>query len=69
MRPVALIANIGMLLATPMVGGHYFVDVFAGIGVAVLAIAAARWIYHRLIENAARPALATVPPATAVPAE
>ncbi len=69
MRPVALIANIGMLLATPMVGGHYFVDVFAGIGVAVLAIAAARWIYHRLIEGAARPALATVPPAAAVPAE
>ncbi len=48
MRPVALIANIGMLLATPMVGGHYFVDVFAGIGVAVLAIAAARWIGDRV---------------------
>jgi hypothetical protein len=28
-----------MLLATPLMGGHYFVDVFAGIGVAVLAIA------------------------------
>jgi hypothetical protein len=29
-----------MLMATPLMGGHYFVDVFAGIGVAVLAIAA-----------------------------
>lgn len=41
LRPWALIANVGMLLVTPMVGGHYFVDVFAGIGLAVLAIAAA----------------------------
>ncbi len=69
MRPIALMANGLMLAATPIGGGHYFVDVFAGIGVAVLAIAAARWIYHRLIEGVARPALATVPPAAAVPAE
>jgi hypothetical protein len=41
LRPWALIANIGMLLVTPMVGGHYFVDVFAGAGLAVFAIAAA----------------------------
>lgn len=41
LRPWALIANGGMLLVTPMVGGHYFVDVFAGIGLAILAIAAA----------------------------
>lgn len=42
MRPFALIANGGMLLATPLLGGHYFVDVFAGVGIAVLAIAAAK---------------------------
>jgi PAP2 superfamily len=42
MRPFALLAYGGMLLATPLVGGHYFVDVFAGGGLAVLAIAAAR---------------------------
>jgi PAP2 superfamily protein len=42
MRPAALIANGGMLLATPLVGGHYFVDVFAGAAIAVLAIATAR---------------------------
>jgi len=47
MRPLALIANIAMLLATPLVGGHYFIDVFAGVGLAVLAIAAAQAIDGR----------------------
>ena len=42
MRSFALIAYGGMLLATPLVGGHYFVDVFVGCGVAILAIMAAR---------------------------
>jgi len=32
LRPLALIANVSMLLATPLVGGHYFVDVIAGVG-------------------------------------
>jgi uncharacterized membrane protein len=41
-RPIALLANGAMLAATPVVGGHYFVDVFAGVAVAVLAIVAAR---------------------------
>jgi PAP2 superfamily len=40
LRPAALIVYVGMLLATPLMGGHYFVDVFAGVGVAVLAIVA-----------------------------
>jgi membrane-associated phospholipid phosphatase len=48
MRPLAIIANIGMLLATPYIGGHYFVDVFAGIGIAATAIAAAGLIATRL---------------------
>lgn len=50
MRPIALIVNTGMLLATPMGGGHYFVDVFAGMALAVLAIVAARWVAERLSE-------------------
>jgi PAP2 superfamily len=54
-RPLALIANVGMLLVTPIGSGHYFIDVFAGIGVAVVAIAAARWIGDWLIEGATRP--------------
>jgi hypothetical protein len=42
LRPLVLTGYVGMLLATPLVGGHYFIDVFAGVGLAVLAIAAAR---------------------------
>jgi hypothetical protein len=41
-RPIAIVANLMMLAATPIVGGHYFVDVVAGIAVAMLAIAVAR---------------------------
>ncbi len=47
MRPFALIANVGMLLATPLIGGHYFVDVFAGVGIAALAIATAKMLKGR----------------------
>jgi len=43
-------------------GGHFFVDVFAGIAVAVLAIVAARWIGQRLTEPAAQSVLATQTP-------
>jgi len=42
--PIALVANIAMLLATPICGGHYFIDVFAGIAIAMAAIVTARWI-------------------------
>ncbi|WP_022720589.1 phosphatase PAP2 family protein [Rhodopseudomonas sp. B29] len=42
LRPWALIANVGMLLATPLVGGHYFIDIFAGAALAMLSIAVAR---------------------------
>jgi membrane-associated phospholipid phosphatase len=54
MRPLALIANIAMLLATPLVGGHYFIDVFAGIGLAVLAIAVAQAIDEKFSRPAHR---------------
>jgi hypothetical protein len=43
-RPLALLANGAMLASTPIDGGHYFIDVIAGIAVAVAAILAARWI-------------------------
>lgn len=43
-RPIAVTANIGMLLATPLCGGHYFVDVFAGIAIAAAAVMAAQRI-------------------------
>jgi membrane-associated phospholipid phosphatase len=47
LRPLALITNIGMLLATPLLGGHYFVDVIAGVALAAFAIAVAKWISTR----------------------
>jgi PAP2 superfamily len=41
-RLIAIIANVAMLAATPINGGHYFIDLIGGIAVAVLAIVAAR---------------------------
>lgn len=38
MRPWALMMCVAMLVATPLLGGHYFVDIFAGGFVAGLAI-------------------------------
>lgn len=69
MRPLALVANVGMLLATPFGGGHYFVDVLAGMGVAVLSISAARWIGDRLIEGVRLSRATAAVPEAAVPAE
>jgi hypothetical protein len=63
MRPPALIICVGMILATPLQGGHYFVDVFAGIAVAVLAIVAARRLGEWLTAPAAPPVLAAQPAA------
>ena len=41
MRPVALLANGAMFVSTPVDGGHYFIDLIAGVAVAVVAIIAA----------------------------
>ncbi len=51
--------NSLMLTATPIDGSHYFVDVLAGIGIAVLCLAAARAVVTRL----------AVPPAIAASGE
>jgi hypothetical protein len=66
MRPIALLSNGAMMLAPPIGGAHYFVDVFAGIAVAVLAIAAARWIGARVMKRASKPVAAATMPAGAV---
>src|SRR6266851_1987329 len=42
LRPIVVVCNGGLILATPMDGGHYFVDVFAGILLAILCIWAVR---------------------------
>jgi hypothetical protein len=44
LRPLALVVNGAMLAATPLNGGHYFIDLIAGVAVAVLSIVAARRI-------------------------
>lgn len=67
MRPVALAVNAAMIAATPIIGGHYFIDVIAGMALAVAAIAAAKWISRRYLARAAEPA-ASLAPASA-PAE
>jgi membrane-associated phospholipid phosphatase len=51
-RPFALLANGAMLASTPVDGGHYFIDVLAGIAVAVLAIVAARALSQRVQQDA-----------------
>src|SRR5262249_53845181 len=51
-RPLLVFINGMMLAATPLNGGHYFVDVIAGITVALVSIVAA----HRLAAHiASRP--------------
>jgi hypothetical protein len=52
MRPFALGANAAMMASTPVDGGHYFIDLIAGIAVAAFAIAAARAARRRLAGEA-----------------
>ncbi len=67
MRPLALITNGLMLAATPIGGGHYFVDVIAGVAVAGLAIVAANAAAARLRRPVRQPMPLMSP--GAVPAE
>jgi membrane-associated phospholipid phosphatase len=68
MRSIVLIVNGAMLAATPLNGGHYFVDVFAGVGIAILSIVAARRIGRLIARRMMKPALPGPVPAM-VPAE
>jgi hypothetical protein len=43
-RPLNLLVNGAMIAATPIGGGHFLVDVLAGVAVAAASIYAARWI-------------------------
>ena len=56
--PIAAVANIMMVLSAPVIGGHYFVDILAGVAIAAAAIAAANSIANRSIGRAGVPALA-----------
>ena len=66
-RPVAIVSNAMMLAATPIDGGHYFIDLIAGIAVAGLTIAAARLVSRRLSAEGAAPGQATAPAGPTVP--
>jgi hypothetical protein len=55
LRPVALLANVAMIAATPAVGGHYFVDVVAGIALAAASIAVAGRICRAVLARSKRP--------------
>ena len=48
-RPFVVLINGVMLAATPLNGGHYFIDVIAGVAFAVLAIVAMRVVASRAI--------------------
>jgi membrane-associated phospholipid phosphatase len=68
LRPFALLVNGAMLAATPLNGGHYFIDVIAGVVIAVLSIVAARRIGQVIARRQADAALRAPMPAM-VPAE
>lgn len=46
-RWIGVVLDTAMLIATPIEGSHYFVDVFAGIAIACAALIAARAIVQR----------------------
>jgi membrane-associated phospholipid phosphatase len=52
MRPLAVAANAMMLASTPIDGGHYFIDIVAGLAVAALAIVAARRVSRAVARHA-----------------
>lgn len=62
--PLAAVVNVAMLLATPVVGGHYFIDLFAGGAIAVGSIMSAQFIAQRIKHPHAAVA---VPAAPALP--
>jgi hypothetical protein len=53
LRPLVLPWNVAMIVATPLGGGHYLVDVLAGILVTIAAIVAAHIISGSLPSTAA----------------
>lgn len=50
-----LLLNAAMLVSAVPIGGHYLIDVAAGVAVALLAIAAAKYIHRRLDAPARKP--------------
>jgi hypothetical protein len=55
--------NAGMLAATPLSGGHYFVDLVAGAGLALASLRAAGWLVARCYRTSAGASTAARTPA------
>ena len=60
-RPIGIVANGAMLAGTPIDGGHYFIDLIAGVAVTVLAVMAAKRVSRALEGVAERPDLFAAP--------
>jgi hypothetical protein len=60
-RPLNLLCNGAMILATPVGGGHYFVDVIAGIALTAVCILAARRLGRVLAPEVVQPGAALRP--------
>lgn len=67
-RPVTVLANGAMLAATPINGGHYFIDLVAGIIIAITAIAVALRV-GRLLERQRPGSMIAAPIAAAAAAD
>ncbi len=59
-----LILNGVMLISIPVDGGHYFIDMLAGLGIAILCLVAARIVVACLAAHSA-PAKAAFGPVSA----
>ena len=68
MRPIVVLAFTAMLGATPINGGHYLIDMIAGIAVAVVAIFAARAVGRVIAKWQVRGVVGALVP-VAIPAE
>ncbi len=64
MRPIAILANGAMLASTPIDGGHYFIDLIAGIAIAWAAVVSARALSRRIAERKVAPFRHEVPAVT-----
>jgi membrane-associated phospholipid phosphatase len=60
MRAIAVICNVLLLLSTPIDGGHYFIDVVAGVCLAILSILAVRSLCRALQRGLWQAALPTL---------
>jgi hypothetical protein len=68
LRWLSATANSLMLAATPIDGSHYFIDVLAGIGIAVLCLVAARALVARMAAPVATQRIEIAPAATGIAA-